>query len=99
MPLFQIVSKIDGKTYDVDWDTNNPVLQVNQPVEASVSATGWGGPPPMPSNYGLCPNLDVGLVRAFEQGRLSRDGEENPYAPKGSRSDLSTAWAFGVLCK
>jgi hypothetical protein len=40
MPLFQIVSKLDGKTYDVDWDTDSPILRINQPTIASVPANG-----------------------------------------------------------
>lgn len=48
MPLFQIVSKLDGKTYDIDWGADRPVLRVSQPESASVPAAGWGNHAPMP---------------------------------------------------
>ena len=100
MPLFQISSRLDGKTYEVDWDTDKAVLRVNQPSASSPVPTGWApAPPTPPPGFAIFPGLDTDNVRAFEEGRLSRSGEGNPYESTKGRFNQSTAWAFGVLCK
>lgn len=82
-PLFSFQSRLDQRLYEARWDPNHAALVVEPSTANGIQLL----TPPEATR--------VGLVRAFEEGRLNHRHTINPYLDRLGKEGLASAYWLG----